>query len=114
MNDSTTLIEAVAALQRADVPVLWDWSVSADPANPLVYALSIQQGGLTLPSPSYYTSTSGPKRVHRSAYANVVTGVLKLLGMSQPDALRSAQLVRPGVYARELPDDGWRGTLTPL
>ncbi len=62
--------QAVVALHRMNSKAFFDWSVDADAIDAAVHMLYLQQGGLTLPNPKYYTEDS--KRAQLEALRQII------------------------------------------
>ena len=60
--------------------------------NPADYAVYLLQGGLVLPSPDYYLSSSGHMREIRAQYVRHIATMLRLAGYSDP-AARAAKVL---------------------
>lgn len=76
VKDLVSLEAVIYWMHKANVVVFYDWSVEVDPRNPRKSALYLMQGGITLPSPSYYTDPSPSMESRRSGYQHVAEHVL--------------------------------------
>ena len=65
--------QAVVALHRINSKAFFDWTVEADAIDAAVHMLYLQQGGLTLPDPKYYTEDS--KRAQLEALRQIIAKV---------------------------------------
>jgi putative endopeptidase len=85
------LVDVVAKLHRAGVPVLYRVYSLADKKNSSVYALYLVQGGLSMPDREYYLSESF--RGVRDLFQKHVERMLRLKGLPQPEAGKWARAV---------------------
>ena len=67
--------QAVVALHRINSKAFFDWTVEADAIDAAVHMLYLQQGGLTLPDPKYYTEDS--KRAQLEALRQIIAKVCR-------------------------------------
>lgn len=102
VRDKQGLAALMGTLLRADVDPLNDtdfhtvnlfglWT-SPGFRDPAVYAPYLLQGGLVLPSRTYYLSSSAHMRQVRAEYARHIAAMLRLAGYSHP-AARAAEVL---------------------
>jgi endothelin-converting enzyme/putative endopeptidase len=60
--------------------------ITPNPADPTRYVAGVSQGGLGLPNRSYYLDQGEQFDRYRTAYRGYVTTMLRLAGMSEPEA----------------------------
>lgn len=87
------LIRRVAALQKAGVNLIFDYSPAVDPHDAGHYIAWLSQGGLGLPSRDYYTDIGPEADSTREAYVAHVSTMFTLAGESRAAADRDAALV---------------------
>jgi putative endopeptidase len=85
------LLKVIAELHRSGVGALFDIGVSPDAKNSSIYALEMDQGGLSLPDRDYYLKDTFAKQ--RAAYREHVKKMFVLLGETSEDAARHADTV---------------------
>ena len=76
VKDLVSLEAVIYWMHKANIVVFYDWSVEVDPRNPRKSALYLMQGGITLPSPDYYTDPSPSMAAKRAGYRRVAEQVL--------------------------------------
>lgn len=87
------LIRRIAALQKAGVNLIFDYSPAVDPHDASHYIAWLSQGGLGLPSRDYYTDIGAEADSTREAYVAHVSTMFTLAGESRAAADRDAALV---------------------
>ncbi len=81
---AATKADLVRLMSRPDYAAPFGFGISADPADPTRYVVTVTQAGLGMPSRDYYLSP-GPKfDGYRAAYQTYVTRLLELLGDKTP------------------------------
>jgi putative endopeptidase len=81
---ASTKADLVRLMARPDYTGPFALGISADPADPTRYVVTVAQSGLGMPSRDYYLS-AGPKfDGYRSAYKTYVARILELVGDKTP------------------------------
>jgi putative endopeptidase len=81
---ASTKADVVRLMARPDYASPFGLGISADPADPTRYVVTVSQSGLGMPSRDYYLST-GPKfEGYRAAYQVYVARLLELIGDKTP------------------------------
>ncbi|MBW3129087.1 M13 family metallopeptidase [Hymenobacter profundi] len=93
VKDQKSLQLEIARQQTLGTGPLFRAGVGQDRKNSSVYAVNLNQGGLTMPDRDYYLKDDGRSKTVRNAYVNYLTNTFKLLGDSEATAAKNAQTV---------------------
>lgn len=93
IKDLACLQKVLAALQRMDVNAVWGFDIDQDMKNSEAYAFYLGQGGLSLPDREYYLKNDTESKRVRDAFAIHVQKVFRLMGLTQQNATKSADIL---------------------
>lgn len=85
---------------RPFLPSVADAGVVSDPGQPRRYVVEIEQGGLGLPTPEYYTRRDAPFPGHRTAYRDYIRAVLDRAGLDDANSRAASVLELETAMAR--------------
>ena len=86
---AAVLVHTVASLHRMNGKAFFFWNVGAD-ADSLTQVMYMEQGGLTLPSHTYYINTDAESKAKTRALHTLVSRVFALLGHSADESEQAA------------------------
>ena len=92
LTASQRLVHTVATLHRINAKAFFFWNVGADADSP-TQVMYMEQGGLTLPSHGYYSSTDPESQAKVRALHTFVARVFTLLGHEHDEAEEAAASV---------------------
>ncbi|HWJ54880.1 MAG TPA: M13 family metallopeptidase [Vicinamibacterales bacterium] len=84
IDAATTKTELVRLMGRLEFSAPFAFGITADPAEPTRYVVTIGQAGLGMPVRDYYLSPGAKFDGYRAAYRTYVTRIFELLGDRTP------------------------------
>lgn len=93
LNDQQEILNEVVRMHERQVYVFFTFYAQPDPKNASMDIANIDQGGLGLPDPDYYTQMDDRSKQIRQKYVAYIAKLFELIGVSQPDAQKKADTV---------------------
>jgi putative endopeptidase len=93
LNNSGEVLDEVVRLHERQIAVFFTFYAQPDPKNASMDIADIDQGGLGLPDPDYYTQSDDRSKEIRQKYVAYVQKIFELIGVPQAEAERKAATV---------------------
>jgi endothelin-converting enzyme/putative endopeptidase len=93
LNSNQDILDEIARLHERQVGVFFSFYAAPDPKNASMDLANIDQGGLGLPDPDYYTQSDDRSKDIRQKYVAYVAKIFELIGIPQAEAERKADTV---------------------
>ena len=84
IDGAMTKVDVLRLMGRIEFSAPFGFGISADPADPTRYVVTIAQAGLGMPVRDYYLTPGGKFDGYRAAYRTYVTRLFELLGDPAP------------------------------
>ncbi|HWF47252.1 MAG TPA: M13 family metallopeptidase, partial [Bryobacteraceae bacterium] len=93
LNNREDILDEVVRLHERQVDVFFTFGSEPDPKNASMDIADIDQGGLGLPDPDYYTQTDDRSKQIRQKYVAYAAKLFELIGVPQAEAEQKSETV---------------------